>query len=57
MKETKYVVWNMRIPKMLDNYVKKAIDSGLYASKVDFVRDSIRRRLRELELLQYSLDS
>lgn len=57
MKETKYVVWNMRILKMLDNYVKKAIDSGLYASKVDFVRDSIRRRLRELELLQYSLDS
>jgi Arc/MetJ-type ribon-helix-helix transcriptional regulator len=40
--------WNIPAPKSLDEAVERAVKAGTHASKSDFVRDAVRRLLREL---------
>ena len=39
--------WCISVTKALDEAVEKAVQTGMYASKSDFVRDAVRRLLRE----------
>jgi Arc/MetJ-type ribon-helix-helix transcriptional regulator len=37
--------WDLKVPHVLDEQVKRAIDQGLYASKSELVRDAVRKIL------------
>jgi Arc/MetJ-type ribon-helix-helix transcriptional regulator len=43
------VNWNIPVPKLLDEALEEAVKKQTYATKSDFVRDAVRRRLEELE--------
>ena len=37
--------WNIPVPKILDDIVKKAIELDTHSTKSDFVRDAVREKL------------
>ncbi|MEM0008343.1 MAG: ribbon-helix-helix domain-containing protein [Candidatus Bathyarchaeia archaeon] len=45
MQKTK---WSIPVPKALDEALEEAIKKDTHASKSDFIRDAVRRRLEEL---------
>ena len=49
---TNQVNWNIPVPKVLDEALELVVKERSYTSKSDFVRDSVRRRLEELEYLR-----
>jgi Arc/MetJ-type ribon-helix-helix transcriptional regulator len=40
--------WNIPVPKVLNRAVEEAIRMDMHATKSDFVRDSVRRRLEQM---------
>ncbi|MEM2675639.1 MAG: ribbon-helix-helix domain-containing protein [Candidatus Bathyarchaeia archaeon] len=45
MEKTK---WSIPVPKTLDEALEEAVKKGAHASKSDFIREAVRRRLEEL---------
>jgi len=44
----KKVTWNIPTTEVLDLAVEKVVESGVYSSKSELVRDAVRRRLKDL---------
>ena len=42
-----FVVWNMQVPKEMDEAVKKVIDVDFHVTRAEFVRDAVRKKLEE----------
>jgi Arc/MetJ-type ribon-helix-helix transcriptional regulator len=40
--------WNIPVPKVLDEVVKRAIDLDSHMTKSDFVRDAVREKLASM---------
>jgi len=45
----KKVFWNIQVPKPLDAAVEEAVSKDMHASKSEFVRDAVRRKLERIE--------
>lgn len=42
-----FEIWNVKVPKELDAALEKVAQKGQTVSKSDFIRDAVRRGLRE----------
>jgi len=42
--------WNIPAPKPLDEALEKAIEQESHVSKAEFIRDTVRRKLEEMQL-------
>lgn len=40
--------WNIPVPRSLDDALEMAVEDNNYSSKSEFVRDSVRRLIAEL---------
>ena len=45
---TSPVVWNIPVPKALDDALEEAVEKDTHSTKSDFVRDAVRHKLEEL---------
>lgn len=43
--------WNVPVPRPLNRALEEAIRKGTHVSKADFIRDAVRRLLREIGYL------
>jgi len=46
--ENEKIKWSIPVPKALDEAVELVVKKGTYASKSEFVRDAVKRLLKEL---------
>lgn len=42
--------WNVPVPRVFNEMLEKALEHDTHATKADFVRDAVRRRLEEMGL-------
>ena len=54
MKKTRLMCWSVPVTPALDNLLEKAVMGETHVTKADFIRDSVRRTLRELGYLSDS---
>lgn len=47
-KNEKIAIWNLQVPRPLDEAVEKAILSNFHLTKSEFIRDAVRKRLEEI---------
>ena len=45
-------IWNIPVPKALDEAVEKAVREDCYISKSDLIREAVREVLRKMGYLQ-----
>jgi Arc/MetJ-type ribon-helix-helix transcriptional regulator len=46
-KPAQFEVWNVKVPKELDAALEKTAQTGQTVSKSEFIRDAVRKGLRE----------
>ena len=49
VKEREWLVWNIRVPAPLDRNLERYLRRNSYATKAEFIREAVRRMLREEE--------
>ncbi len=54
MRDKSTKTYAARVPFILEKHIERFISDGLYMSKSDFLRDSIRIRAEELLIIYYS---
>jgi len=42
------VVWNLQVPKSLDDAVEEIVKKDFHMTKAEFIRDSVREKLKSL---------
>jgi len=45
MEKDKVAVWNLHVPKSLDEAVELAVKCGWYSTKAEFIREAVRGEL------------
>jgi len=45
---SKKINWNIPVPRALDEALEQAVNSDSHASKSEFVRDCVRRKLEDM---------
>lgn len=52
MPKRKLKFWNIPVTAHLDECVERAVQVNSFVSKSDFVRDAVREKLAQIDLLQ-----
>lgn len=50
MEKRDIAVWNLQVPKPLDDALGKAVVSDFHMTKAEFIRDAVREKLAKLGL-------
>ena len=48
VRKQKVAVWNLQVPKPLDEALDKVIISNWHRTKAEFIRDAVREKMRKL---------
>jgi len=49
MEKEKNVVWNLQVPKPLDDAVEKVVLLDMHLTKAELIREAVRHYLNELQ--------
>jgi len=53
MEKDKIAIWNLQVPKSLDEAVELAVKSGWHKTKAEFIREAVRRELERKGLTEF----